>query len=70
MEQLIAQIVFLHQVAECADSRLVRSSLPAKINTNELPGRATDLQRAQDMGVTLECLRYSRRLAGEAIERV
>ena len=37
MEPLIAQMVFLHQVAERADPGLIRHGLPAKIDTDELP---------------------------------
>ena len=37
MEQLIAQMVLLHQVAERAGPGLIRHRFSAKINTDELP---------------------------------
>ncbi len=40
MEQLIAEIVLLHQVAELTDCGLVRNGLSAEIDSDELPQRA------------------------------
>lgn len=46
------------------DSRLIL------ILGSSLPGKATQAQRAQEMGATLEMVRYARRKAGELLETI